>query len=372
MPRDASGNYTLPAGNPVVTGTTITSNWANTTMSDIGNEITNSLDRSGRGGLLAPLLFPDGDLSNPAIAFVSEPGMGFFRNDVGDMQAAINGTALTKWGTANQLEVWRGATPAWHAVLDAGTDQTVTGVITFDASPTFEAGATFNGQGIFTANAAGLKVQAASAGIELQETDAPADNQRWQLQANGENLSFRAVSDAGAGGGDLFRFTRTNQQIDTFEGVTGGTRRLEVNSNGNISGSTATDIRYLLDAINGRLTLYNTTGTNPFIQLQCTDEPAIGQRWTIRNQGTTLKLSPDNDSNASNSYWQFERQSGGSSQGIIFRGYWNNAVKWEINNQTGSIDITGQYLVNGVPQAMISQAQWTAAVAALAALGHVI
>lgn len=48
MPRNASGIYTLPAGNPVVSGTTIESTWANTTMSDVANELTNSIDKGGR------------------------------------------------------------------------------------------------------------------------------------------------------------------------------------------------------------------------------------------------------------------------------------------------------------------------------------
>ena len=72
MPRDSSGNYTLPSGNPVVSGTTITSNWANDTMSDVGNELTNSLSRDGQGGMLAPLQFVDGALLEPAITFVLE------------------------------------------------------------------------------------------------------------------------------------------------------------------------------------------------------------------------------------------------------------------------------------------------------------
>ncbi|GAF72642.1 unnamed protein product, partial [marine sediment metagenome] len=51
MPRDGSGNYTLPSGNPVVSGTLITPSWANPTMSDLGNEMTDSLSRSGKGGM---------------------------------------------------------------------------------------------------------------------------------------------------------------------------------------------------------------------------------------------------------------------------------------------------------------------------------
>jgi hypothetical protein len=46
MPR-ISGTYNPPAGQPVVTGTTISSSVHNTLISDIGNEITNSIPRDG-------------------------------------------------------------------------------------------------------------------------------------------------------------------------------------------------------------------------------------------------------------------------------------------------------------------------------------
>jgi len=46
MPR-SSGTYTLPAGNPVTTGTTITSTWANTTLSDIATALTGSVATDG-------------------------------------------------------------------------------------------------------------------------------------------------------------------------------------------------------------------------------------------------------------------------------------------------------------------------------------
>jgi hypothetical protein len=48
MSRNGSGTYTLPAGNPVVTGTTISSTWANTTMTDIANALTGSLAADGQ------------------------------------------------------------------------------------------------------------------------------------------------------------------------------------------------------------------------------------------------------------------------------------------------------------------------------------
>lgn len=55
MSRNGSGVYTLPVGNPVVSGTPIASSWANTTLTDIGNELTNSIDKSGRTTPLADL-----------------------------------------------------------------------------------------------------------------------------------------------------------------------------------------------------------------------------------------------------------------------------------------------------------------------------
>ena len=48
MSRNGSGTYSLPAGNPVVTGTTISSTWANTTLQDIANALTGSLAADGQ------------------------------------------------------------------------------------------------------------------------------------------------------------------------------------------------------------------------------------------------------------------------------------------------------------------------------------
>ncbi|UEP43135.1 tail fiber domain-containing protein [Burkholderia sp. B21-005] len=49
MPRNGSGVYSLPAGNPVVTGTTISSSgWANPTLSDLAAAITASIAVDGQ------------------------------------------------------------------------------------------------------------------------------------------------------------------------------------------------------------------------------------------------------------------------------------------------------------------------------------
>ena len=43
MPRNLSGTYTLPSGNPVTAGTTITTTWANNTLNDIATALTQSV-----------------------------------------------------------------------------------------------------------------------------------------------------------------------------------------------------------------------------------------------------------------------------------------------------------------------------------------
>lgn len=57
MPRDSSGTYTPSPSSPFVTGTPIASSVANTRAADVATEITDSLSRSGKGGMLAPLAF---------------------------------------------------------------------------------------------------------------------------------------------------------------------------------------------------------------------------------------------------------------------------------------------------------------------------
>lgn len=77
--RNSSGTHSLPAGNPVVSGTTISSTVHNATMSDISTELTNSLDRQGRGAMLAPLQCYDGTAAAPGLTFDGDPDTGLYR-----------------------------------------------------------------------------------------------------------------------------------------------------------------------------------------------------------------------------------------------------------------------------------------------------
>lgn len=91
MPRNGSGVYSLPVGNPVVTGTTIDSTWANPTMSDIAVQLNNVLTRDGLLGPTLPILFVDGTVALPGVAFAAQPSTGVFRAASG-MGFAVGGT----------------------------------------------------------------------------------------------------------------------------------------------------------------------------------------------------------------------------------------------------------------------------------------
>ena len=64
MSRNGSGTYSLPAGNPVVTNTTITTTWANTTLNDIANTLTGSVASDGQTPMTGALNMATNDINN--------------------------------------------------------------------------------------------------------------------------------------------------------------------------------------------------------------------------------------------------------------------------------------------------------------------
>ncbi len=98
MPRNVSGTYTLPLP-PVVPATVIQAAWANTTTDDIAQGITDSLDRQGRGGMIAPFRLVDGAAASPALSFSAETGTGLYRQGAGIMSVSIMGVKVGQWSS---------------------------------------------------------------------------------------------------------------------------------------------------------------------------------------------------------------------------------------------------------------------------------
>ena len=111
MPRDGSGNYSLPAtGNPAVTNTPITIAWWNGTSTDMATAFTDSLSRSGLGGMLVPFTLVDGTAAAPAFSFQSETNTGFYRFGAGEMDVSVGGTRYSRWTSAGFQESFDGGT----------------------------------------------------------------------------------------------------------------------------------------------------------------------------------------------------------------------------------------------------------------------
>ena len=115
MPRDGAGNYTLPAGNPVAPNTDIEASWANDTMDDIASALTDSLSRTGSGGMLSPFQFANGSQGSPSVTFTSEPNSGLYRAGSEDVRMSVASTDVTRWVNGN-FQKWDTADTIWKNV----------------------------------------------------------------------------------------------------------------------------------------------------------------------------------------------------------------------------------------------------------------
>jgi len=135
MPRDGSGTYTLPAGvNPVVAGTVIDVLWANPTLGDVATALTDSLSRTGSGGMLAPFLNADGAIGAPGIAWVNEVAMGIYRPNANEMRFVTAGVdqVRTVVDANNPLQVWVDSDSSFRTVLNIFSPYTIVGDWTWE------------------------------------------------------------------------------------------------------------------------------------------------------------------------------------------------------------------------------------------------
>jgi hypothetical protein len=96
MPRNSSGTMTAPTGQPVIGGTPILASTFNTLVNDIVAELTDSLSRSGKGGMLAPFKHSDGTVGDPSITFTNSPTSGLYRAGADDIGISIGGADLMR------------------------------------------------------------------------------------------------------------------------------------------------------------------------------------------------------------------------------------------------------------------------------------
>ena len=227
MPRNASGNYTLPTGNPVEAGTLIEATWANTTLSDLGNEVTKSLSRTGEGGMLAPFRLADGLLATPGIAWLNEPSSGFYRAGAGEMWGVVQGTQVLQY-TANGVLVPTGRTFTAQGNATVGGTLAVTGAIT--ATGGVSGNVTGNLTGNVTGNVSG---NAGTVTNGVYTTGAYADP-AWITSLSGSKVS------GGISGNAATATTATN-----VAGGTASVTTLSASGAVTLSGGTANGVAFL-------------------------------------------------------------------------------------------------------------------------------
>lgn len=222
MPRNGSGTYSLPAGNPVTSGTLIEAAWANTTLSDLSAAMTDSLARSGEGGMTGPLRATDGSVSVPSVSFANETSTGFYRAGATDVRFAMSAvdiatltTAGLTVGSSKVLSLPDG-TAAAPALTNTG--DTNTGVFFPDADT----------------------VAVSTGGSE-------------RIRVDGNGLS---IGDGTAAAPSLSNIGDTNTGVffpdtDTVAVSTAGAERVRVNSNGNLLVGATSDIGYKLHVGSG-------------------------------------------------------------------------------------------------------------------------
>lgn len=99
MSRNGAGTYSLPAGNPVVTGTVISSTWANTTLSDIATALTQSIAVDGQSPITANIPFNSFKATGLGAATIAGDAISYAQSGASlaglTLTAALNVTGVT-------------------------------------------------------------------------------------------------------------------------------------------------------------------------------------------------------------------------------------------------------------------------------------
>ena len=256
MPRNGSGTYSLPAGNPVVAGTTIEASWANTTLNDVATEMTGSLSRAGSGGMTGPLRLDAGTAGVPALAWSTETTTGLYRAGANDVRLAVATSDVMRWQAAGvsvtgTLGVSAAATfSTTLAVTGAATlsstlavtgTTTLTGAATLTANPTLSAG---TANGVLYLN--GSKVATSGSALTFDGTD---------LATTGTSSATKLIPTGGSATGNGMYLPATNALAWSNNGV----ETMRLNASGNLGIGTASP--------NARLTVQQANNTADGIRL---------------------------------------------------------------------------------------------------------
>lgn len=120
MSFNGGGTYSLPSGNPVVTGTSISSTWANLTLQDIASALTNTMCKDGQSTPTANIKMGGFKLTGLAQGTAVGDALAF---EQATLKTGSTGSAQIPAGTTAQ----RDASPALGYLRYNSTDDSFEG-----------------------------------------------------------------------------------------------------------------------------------------------------------------------------------------------------------------------------------------------------
>jgi hypothetical protein len=251
--RNSSGTYSLPSGNPVVSGTTITASNENTFRSDVGTELTNSLDRGGRGAMTAALQHYAGTSSAPGITWSGDLDTGIYQAGANDMRFVTAATEYLKLATGT-------------ATFSRNVSLTPTSGVALAITPASgSAGINFTGAAstaaiVVTGGSAASAITATGGSAASGITTTGGSTSGSGITANGTGSGNGVTATGGASGVGVSGTGAAGQAGGSFANgtaATGGTRQNAlVLTNGDINMSSVTNPTSTTSATN-RLTPLN-------------------------------------------------------------------------------------------------------------------
>ena len=237
-------------------------------------------------------------------------------------------------------------------------------IANYDGSPKLETSATgVTVDGTLTAK--DIKISDVSPSIEFQDTNADTDNQRWDFKCGGSNdFLIQALTDAGGGGGNLFKFTRDGNAIQTFIGQRSGITWLTVDNLNkkvtteklDVTNDLAVDTDTLfVDSTNDRVGINNASPT------QALDVTGQIRVFSTTGGGTTSGLAVANSHDnfvmcfaGSNANLDFVMSYGGSGgndiaishQGAVKLSYGGSTTP-KLATTAAGVNVTGDVVATG-------------------------
>ncbi len=147
MPRQANGQYQQPANTAAVSGATISSAADNTLITDIGTELTNSLDRQGRSSMSAALPMGGNKITGMADPVASTDGATKNYTDTAtallvSKVAYQNAAQISAVAAGSSDTITAAFTPTITALSAGMTLEVRAGAANSTPTPTFQADST--------------------------------------------------------------------------------------------------------------------------------------------------------------------------------------------------------------------------------------